>query len=77
MSIGIGFVMSAILILKDVFLIYAASRMHVGRSYGVAFAGAIISVIPCIGSPCCALGIPFGIWALVVLNDPTVKAAFR
>lgn len=74
---ALGYVIYVLHILKDAFLIYAFSQVHAGRSYGVAFAGAIISVIPCIGSPCCALGIPFGIWALVVLNDPTVKAAFR
>jgi DNA-directed RNA polymerase subunit RPC12/RpoP len=28
-------------------------------------------------SPCCLLGLPFGIWALVVLSDIHVRAAFR
>ena len=74
---GIGVAMVVLFIVRDAFLIYAFSRMHVVRSYGIAFAGAVISVIPCIGSPCCALGVPFGIWALVVLNDPSVKSAFR
>jgi hypothetical protein len=32
-------------------------------------------MIPCI-SPCCLLGLPIGIWALVVLLKPEVKAAF-
>lgn len=62
---------------REIFLIYAFSRMHKGVAYNIAMAGAIISVIPCLGSPCCILGIPFGIWALVVLNDPAVKAGFR
>lgn len=45
-------------------------------SYGLAMTGSILAVIPCL-SPCCVLGIPFGIWALVVLNDESVKAGFR
>jgi ABC-type proline/glycine betaine transport system permease subunit len=38
---------------------------------------AILSIIP-FTSPCCFLiGTPIGIWALWVLTDPDVKAAFR
>lgn len=72
-----GFVIVGLFILRDLFLIYAFSRMHMATAYGIAMAGAVISVIPCIGSPCCLLGVPFGIWALVILNDPAVKAGFR
>jgi len=72
-----GFVLVGLFIVRDIFLIYAFSRMHAAVSYGIAMAGAVISVIPCIGSPCCLLGVPFGIWALVILNDPAVKAGFR
>jgi hypothetical protein len=28
-------------------------------------------------SPCCCLGLPIGIWALVVLNNEQVKSSFR
>jgi hypothetical protein len=45
------------------------------RSYGFAFAAAILAMIPCL-TPCCVLGLPFGIWALVVLNKPEVKSQF-
>ncbi|MBL8850248.1 MAG: hypothetical protein JNG89_11215 [Planctomycetaceae bacterium] len=68
---------SCAFLVRDVFLIYAFSRMQALKSFGVAYAGAIISVIPVLGAPCCVLGIPFGIWALVVLNNPSVKSAFR
>ena len=36
----------------------------------------ILAVIPCL-SPCFILGIPFGIWALVVINQADVKEAFH
>jgi hypothetical protein len=32
--------------------------------------------VPCI-SPCCLVGLPIGIWALVVLNKPEVKSSFH
>ena len=43
---------------------------------GLAYAASILAMIPCI-SPCCILGLPFGIWSLVVLADNDVKSAFR
>ena len=42
---------------------------------GLAKFGAILSMIP-IFSGCCCLGLPFGIWALVTLSKPEVKAGF-
>jgi hypothetical protein len=33
-------------------------------------------MIPCTG-PCCIVSLPLGIWALVVLMSPDVKAAFH
>ena len=57
-------------------MLIAAIRMKELRSYGLAMAGAILGMLPYL-SPCCLLGLPFGIWALVVLADPAVKAAFR
>ena len=45
------------------------------KSYGWGMAGSIVSLIPC-ATGCCCTGIPFGIWALIVLSRPDVKAAF-
>lgn len=57
-------------------IIFGCIKMMKLQSYGFAFTTAILAMIPCI-SPCCLLGIPFGIWGLVVLNDPYVKSSFR
>ena len=57
-------------------IIFGCLKMMKLQSYGFAFTTAILAMIPCI-SPCCLLGIPFGIWGLVVLNDPHVKSSFR
>ncbi|MCS7305211.1 MAG: zinc-ribbon domain-containing protein [Thermoguttaceae bacterium] len=69
-SVIIGLALAIVVLL-------GAIRMKKLQSYGFAMTAAILSIIPCT-SPCCFLiGTPIGIWALVVLNDPAVKAAFR
>ena len=48
------------------------------RAYGLAVAASVITAIPCIScSACCGLGEGIGIWALVVLLNNDVRAAFR
>jgi predicted Zn finger-like uncharacterized protein len=44
------------------------------RVYPLAMTGAIVAMLPCTG--CCLVGLPLGIWALVVLQRPEVKNAF-
>jgi hypothetical protein len=73
---GINLVFGAIFMAIGVVVVVGATKMKNLENYSLAMASAIIAVIPCI-SPCCLLGLPFGIWALVVLNDSSVKAAFR
>ncbi len=51
-------------------------KMKKLESYGLAMAASIIAMIPCL-SPCCLIGLPIGIWALVVLSKPEVKSAFH
>jgi hypothetical protein len=65
----IGLLMSAVVLL-------GALKMKKLESYGLAMAASIIAMVPCV-SPCCLLGLPIGIWALVVLMKPEVKSAFH
>jgi len=51
-------------------------KMASMESYRLARLGAILACIPFV-TPFVFLGIPFGIWALVLLYDPEVKAAFE
>lgn len=57
-------------------VIFGSLKMKSLESYGLAMTAGILSVIPCC-SPCLIIGIPFAIWALVVLNNPEVKGAFQ
>jgi hypothetical protein len=70
-NLGFGFVGLALAIL----VIFGAVKMKNLENYALAMTSAIVAMIPCI-SPCCCLGLPFGIWALVVLCDGQVQAAF-
>lgn len=56
-------------------IIYGALKMKDLQSHPLAVAAAVVAMVPCV-SPCCLLGLPVGIWALVVLLRPEVKAAF-
>jgi hypothetical protein len=55
--------------------IFAAMRMKNLRSHTLAVVMSIISMLPYL-SGCCCVGLPVGIWALVVLFKPEVKSAF-
>lgn len=57
------------------FIVYGALQMKDLKNHAMAMVAAIISMIPCV-SPCCLIGLPAGIWALIVLSKPEVKAAF-
>ena len=57
------------------FVLWAALRMRELASYPLAMAACVISLVPCL-SPCCILGLPFGIWGLVVMHDREVRPFF-
>jgi len=59
----------------NVVVVLGALKMRQLESWGLALAAAIIAMLPC--GCCCCLGLPLGIWAVVVLNKPEVKAGFR
>ena len=63
------------LITRLVQLVGAIAMLRV-RGYSLAMVGAIATVIPC-EVYCCIPCLPFGIWALIVLNSAEVKVAFR
>ena len=66
---------SVVGLLVAAFIIYAALKMKELEQWGLAVAASILAMIPCI-SPCCVVGLPIGIWCLVVLTRPDVKTAF-
>ncbi len=75
----IGYVMGSVFPIVGVvlspFTAMAGVQMLRGRTRGFAMAGAIATLVPC--TACCVLGLPFGVWALIVLMREDVKAYFR
>lgn len=55
-------------------VILGGTRMLRLRSRGLAITSSILVMLPC--TCCCVIGLPVGIWALIVLIDKDVKAAF-
>ena len=73
-AIGAAFCLVGLLVAA--FIIITSFKMKQLEQWPLAIAASILAMIPCI-SPCCIVGLPIGIWCLVVLNKPEVKAAFR
>jgi hypothetical protein len=65
---------SMIGIAVSAFLIYAGMQTKQLKNYNLAFAAAVLCCIPCF--VCCLWGLPVGIWSILTLNKPEVKAAF-
>ncbi|HJT78524.1 MAG TPA: hypothetical protein VJ739_15070, partial [Gemmataceae bacterium] len=61
-------------LLAGAVVVQAGLRMMWLRSYRVALVGSVLAILPF--SPMFLFGLPLGSWALVVLRDPEVEAAF-
>jgi len=75
---AVGYIFLAINIAAAVLIGMGALRMKSLQSYGLALTASILAMVPCVGtsSCCCVIGLPIGLWALIVLMDKDVKAAF-
>ena len=58
-------------------ILFGAVQMMRLRRWGLAMAAAILAMIPISSSACCVFTLPVGIWALMVLKRPLVKASFH
>lgn len=70
-----GTTICAIMWISNCFILYGAWKMRSGTSYQWAYRAAVLSCIPVL-SASGYLGIPFGIWALIILHRRDVKEAF-
>ncbi len=65
-----------VLLVVAAFIIYASLKMKELTQWSLCVAASILAMIPCT-NPCCIVGLPIGIWCLVVLTKPEVKSAFH
>ena len=74
MQVGLGLVNLAL----SAFVCWGAVQMMKLRSHGLAQSVSVLPMVPCcVGGLCCIIGMPIGIWSLVVLNRPDVRSAFQ
>jgi hypothetical protein len=69
-------VLTLVFFAMSCFTLFGGIRMLQKRDFALVRNAAICACIPCI-SPCVVLGIPFGIWALVLLNNDRIVAQFK
>jgi len=64
-----------VIVAINAFVLFGAIKMSRLQNHTLAFIACIVAMLPC--GFCCVLGLPFGIWGLVVLNKPEVKSQFQ
>ncbi|MGI8735030.1 MAG: hypothetical protein ACR2LM_17215 [Pyrinomonadaceae bacterium] len=69
-------IVSLISIAASPIIIFGGIQMLRARRYFIALWAAILALVP-LTSVCCIPGIPIGIWALIVLRHPEVRAGFE
>jgi hypothetical protein len=75
---GWGFDIAQIVVglIGSAFIIYAGVQMKNLRKHTLAMVASVLVMVPFCSSCCCIIGIPIGIWSLVVLSKSEVKEAF-
>lgn len=72
---GMGIAMAILGLAVWGFVAWAALKMKALQQWTAAIVASVVAMIPC--SCACILGLPIGIWSLVILLKPEVKAAFK
>jgi hypothetical protein len=68
-------VISLVIAAVNGFVLFGAIKLLRLQNFGLVMAAVIVAMLPC--QCCCLLGLPFGIWALVMINKTEVKSHFR
>jgi hypothetical protein len=75
LSFALVSVVALVMVLCNVVVLAGAIRMKQLKSFRFSYTAAAFAVIPLL-SPGAVLGIPFGIWALVVIHNKEVRRYF-
>lgn len=75
---AIAGVWAGLALLCALLTLMAGIEMRALRYYGLAVIGSLAACLPCLSCMgCCGVGEIVGIWALIVLLNPEVRAGFR
>ena len=72
--VGIALIYLPMAIMNAVIAVSALQMMNL-RRYPLALTASVLALIPCTG--CFLIGLPVGIWSIVLLNKPEIKSAFQ
>ena len=67
-------VVQSFFLLVNIFIVVGSVQMMQLKTWGLGLAASILAMIN-LGSCCCILGLPAGIWGLIILLQSDVKAA--
>lgn len=73
---GLGGVIYLFFAVMNGLVLFGAIQMLKLQSRTLVMIACIIAMLPITDYCCCVLGLPFGIWALVVINKPEVRSQF-
>ncbi|MDG2467812.1 MAG: hypothetical protein P8M80_00905 [Pirellulaceae bacterium] len=73
--VAIWMMATAVVMLCSMMIAIGANHMKLTRSYSMAYTGVVFSLLPL--NPLFFLTIPFGVWALRVLNDIDIGSGFK
>ena len=71
-----GVVLGALCVICGGVTLFSGLKLRKLQSHGLCVTGCILAMIPCT-SPCCLVGLPIGIWALVMMSKPEVRSQFK
>ena len=75
MGLSFDLVLVTLAVIFGVLILMGGVRMRSLRNFGFCMTASILAMVPCV-SCCFPIGIPVGIWAIVVLSKPEVKNMF-
>ncbi|MEC9093590.1 MAG: hypothetical protein VX438_12835 [Planctomycetota bacterium] len=73
--VTISGIIIAIVLMSSTMIMIGANHMRKTRSYSVAYMGAVIALLPL--NLLFFLSIPFGVWAILILNDTAIAEGFK
>ncbi len=75
-STFIGYGIAFLSLISAPFIIYGGFQMMKGKRKKLVKFAAILAMLP-VTACCFIVGLPFGIWSLIVLSKPEIKAIFN
>ena len=75
MLVTISAVVLAIVLMSSTMIMIGGNHMRKTRSYSMAYMGAVFALLPL--NLLFFLTIPFGVWAIMILNDPVLAEGFK